>query len=625
VQVELEPGASADAVRSAVAARLGDGFDVETRAEQIRASKEELAGVVNVFTYVLLGFAVVSLLVGGFLVVNTFSMLVAQRSREMALLRAVGARRRQVTRALLLEAGVLGLVGALLGAVAGVGVALGLAELLGATGLDLTITPSLPPTAIVASLVVGVGVTLAAAYLPTRRAGRIAPVQALRESVSVPDGPPVRRLVIGLVLLALSAAAFVVGERADGTGGKAAWAGLGGLVLVAAAVALTPAVAALLTRVLPRSRSAAARLARANTVRNPRRTAATASALMVGLALVTGVTVVASSITASIGKVVDDDDFKVDYAVSASFVPVQPALLQRIEAAPGVGSVVTQQGFQVLAGGTEAGATANGGAPLSSAFAVERVAGRVDTVAPGTFIADEETAEGRGWTVGSEVPFTFVNGAERTLRLAGTYTGTALVSGIQTDLRDYRSATGDRGADVVFVTAAPGASKAELKAALDRATADNPLMRVEDREAVKDRAGSSISTLLGLIYGLLLLSMIIAVLGVVNTMAMSVLERTREIGLLRAIGLTRRQSRAMVRRESVLVSLLGAVLGVATGLVVGTMLQRALAGTGIDQLAIPYGSIAAFFVLSALIGVVAALAPARRAARMDVLQAVAAT
>ncbi len=623
VEVALQPGANADEVKRAVAASLGSGFEVSTRDEQIKEAKDALGTVVNVFTYVLLGFALVSLLVGGFLIANTFNMIVAQRSREMALLRAIGAKRRQVTRALLLEALVIGLLGAVIGMFLGLGIALGLAALLGTTGLNLSFTPRLPVSAVIAALLVGIVVTVLSAYLPTRRAGRIAPVEALRESVSVPDRPRRRRTVLGLVLLVLSAVAFVLSNAADDTGPKALWAGIGALLLITTAVALAPQLATLLVRILPRTRRASVRLARANTVRNPRRTAATAAALMIGLALVTGVTVVASSITASIGQVVDDEDVKIDYAVSATFTQVEPALQTKIEAVPGVAQTLLQQSFQADAGGTVVGATANGGAPLSAAFAVERVEGVVDDIAPGTFIVDDQTAQDRGWTVGEQVPFTYISGERKALRLAGIYQGTALISGVQANRDDYRAATRDDGANVVFVMGEPGTDQSALRSGLETATAGNPLMQVQNVDDVKEQAGSQVNTLLSLVYGLLVLSVIIAVLGVVNTMAMSVLERTREIGLLRAVGLTRRQSRTMIRRESVLISLLGALLGIAAGLVVGVFLQRALAPTGIEQLSIPWVNLAIFFVLAALIGVIAALAPARRAARMDVLGAIA--
>ncbi len=622
-EVALDSGASADEVKRQVAAALGAGFEITTRAEQIKEAKDSLSTVVNVFTYALLGFALVSLLVGGFLIANTFNMIVAQRAREMALLRAIGARRKQVTRALLLEALVIGLVGAVIGMFLGLGIALALASLLGRTGLSLSFTPRLPVSAIVAALVVGVAVTVLSAYLPTRRAGRIAPVEALRESMSMPDRPRRRRTVLGVMLLVLAGGAFALSTAADKTGQKASWAGVGALLLVMAAVALAPLLATMLVRVLPPTRRAAVRLARANTVRNPRRTAGTAAALMVGLGVVTGVTVVASSITESIGRVVDSDDVKIDYGVSATFTQVEPALQASIEAVPGVRETLTQQSFQADAGGKVISGTANGGARLSAAFVVDRVQGSVDDVAPGTFIVDQTTAEDRGWTVGQQVPFTFATGAKKTLRLAGIYQGTALVDGVQANAVDYRTATKQDAANVVFVMGDAGTDQAALRSGLEAATAGNPLMQVQSVDDVKEQASSQVNTLLSLIYGLLILSVIIAVLGVINTMAMSVLERTREIGLLRAIGLTRRQSRLMIRRESILISILGALLGVATGLVIGVLLQRALAPTGIDQLAIPWLSLVIFFVLAALIGVIAALAPARRAARMDVLGAIA--
>ncbi len=624
IQVALSSGADPAQVKQQISSALGSEFDLSTRAEQIKSQKDSLGTIVNIFTYVLLGFALVSLLVGGFLIANTFNMIVAQRSREMALLRAIGARRKQVTRALLIEALVIGAVGAVLGMLLGLGIAVGLASLLSLIGLQLSFTPQLTPTAVIAALAVGIVVTVVSAYLPTRRAAKIAPVQALRESVAVPDGPSRVRTVIGVILFVLAGGAFVLSNAGDKTGTKALWAGVGGFALVATAIALAPILATVLIRILPRTRRASVRLARANTVRNPRRTASTAAALMVGLALVSAVTVVASSITASIGKLISSDEVKLDYAVSSTYGEVDPALQAKIQRTSGVGSALVVRNFRAEVGGTPESATANGGA-LSSVFVTKLVQGTIDQVARGTFTVDDDSAKSRGWSLGQSVSFTYPNGKKQTLRLAGTYKAITLVSGIQTNIEDYRAATGDDAVDSVDVVAATGTDLASLRTSLEAVTADNPLMKVQSIDDVKQRAGGQVTTLLSIIYGLLALSLIIAVLGVVNTMAMSVLERTREIGLLRAVGLTQRQSRTMIRRESVLIAMLGALLGMTTGLVIGVFMQRSLASTGIEKLSIPWIELAAFLVLAALIGVIAALAPARRAARMDVLAAISTT
>jgi putative ABC transport system permease protein len=622
--VTLAGGADPGTVKAAVAKDLGNGYTVKTRAEQIQEAKDAAGTFVNIFTYVLLGFAVVALLVGGFLIFNTFSMVVAQRAREMALLRAVGARRQQVSRALLGEAAIVGLVGSVIGLVLGLLVAVGLGKLLGAVGLDLTITPSVPASAVAWCLVLGIGVTLLAAWIPTRRAGRAAPVAALHESAAVKEGKGRVRLGIGLVLLAVAAALFFLGMRADGGGAKVLLAGAGaGFVLIVAAVVLAPAAAVVLIRLLPPTGGAPGRLARANTVRNPRRTAATAAAITIGVALVTGVTVFASSLTASVGNAVDEGNFRGEYAISGQFQRLSPELLARIGSVPGVGGTASQDQYPVLVNGTGESLGGLGGA-FADVYPLKRVAGTVDTIAPGTVMVDSDTAAQKKWTVGTKLETTFPDGTRKAFTVAGIYGKTIFVEGLQANLDEAAQAAGVKGVTTAFVTLAQGADTKAVRSGIEAVTAENPLLVVQNTDDLKDQVGGFINQLLYVVYGLLILSIVIAVLGVVNTMAMAVLERTREIGLLRAVGLTRRQSRRMIRRESMLIALLGALLGVVAGVLVGVALQQSTKeSVGIDKLAVPFTSIVIFFVLAAVVGVIAALAPARRAARMDVLQAIA--
>jgi putative ABC transport system permease protein len=622
--VTLAGGADPGTVKAAVANTLGKGYTVKTRAEQVQEAKDTAGTFVNIFTYVLLGFAVVALLVGGFLIFNTFSMVVAQRAREMALLRAVGARRKQVSRALLGEAAVVGLVGSVIGLVLGLLVAVGLGKLLGVIGFDLTITPSVPASAVAWCLVLGVGVTLLAAWIPTRRAGRASPVAALHESAAVKESKGRVRLGIGVALLAVAAGLFFLGIRADGGAAKVLLAGAGaGFVLVVAAVVLAPAAAVVLVRLLPATGGAPGKLARANTVRNPRRTAATAAAITIGVALVTGVTVFASSLNASVGKAVDEGNFRGEYAISGQFQRVSPELLAKIGSVPGVGRTASQDQYPVLVNGTGESLGGLGGA-WADVYPLKRVAGTVDSIAPGSVMVDSDTAAQKKWSVGTKLSTTFPDGARKAFTIAGIYGKTIFVQGLQANLDEAAKASGVNGVSTAFVTLAPGADTKAVRSGIEALTAENPLLMVQNTDDLKDQIGGFINQLLYVVYGLLVLSIVIAVLGVINTMAMAVLERTREIGLLRAVGLTRRQSRRMIRRESVLIALLGALLGVVAGVLVGVALQQSTKeSAGIDKLAIPFTSIAVFFVLAAVVGVIAALAPARRASRMDVLQAIA--
>ena len=622
--VTLQSGANPDTVKAAAVKALGTGFTVKTRAEQVQEAKDTAGTFVGIFTYILVGFAIVALLVGGFLIFNTFSMVVAQRAREMALLRAIGAKRRQVSRALLAEAALVGLVGSLIGLFLGLLVAVGLGRLLGIIGLDLTISPSLPVAAIILCVVLGVGVTLLAAWIPTRRAGKIAPVEALRESVTVREGRGRVRLVVGLALLALAAVLYALGIRSDSGATKVLVAGAGaGFVLIVAAVVLAPAAAVLLVRLLPATGGAPGKLARANTVRNPRRTAATAAAITIGVALVTGVTVFASSLNASVGKAVDDGNFRGEYAISAQTQKVSQDLLDKLPSVPGVGATAYQDRYPVLVGGSGESLGGQGGA-FTTVFPLKAVAGAVATIAPGTVTVDTDTARDKKWAVGSKLSLTFADGTRKAFTVAGLYDKSIFVSGLQANLSEVAPLAQAKGVSAAFVTLAPGADAGALRTELEKLTADNPLLTVQTTQDLKDQVGGFINQLLYVVYALLVLSIVIAVLGVVNTMAMAVLERTREIGLLRAIGFTRRQSRRMIRRESVLIALLGAVLGVVAGVLIGVALQQSTKeSAGIDKLAVPYGTLVIFFVIAALVGVISALAPARRAARMDVLAAIA--
>ena len=428
----------------------------------------------------------------------------------------------------------------------------------------------------------------------------------------------------------IAAGLFAVAAFQANSAPRASLTGLAALALLVATVALAPAAATALSgligRFLPRAGGMPAVLARANTVRNPRRTAATASALTIGLALVTAITVVAGSAAASVDSLVDGGVSADVILSSQKDGGFEQADADRAARVDGVAGVVSEQTVDMLADGKRIRGVAVGGAALSTALRAEPVAGTVDAVPSGAALTDEPTATANGWKVGRAIALTFSNGATKTVRLQGIYRTNQLVgAGLQLNLPDYVAATKDSKLMVAFVMAKDGADVGAVTRAVTAAVAANTLLQAEDRGALKTRSAGQLDQLLGLVYGLLALSILIAILGVVNTMAMSVLERTREIGLLRAVGLTRAQSRRMIRAESVMIAVLGGILGVASGLVIGIALQRALAEVGIGVLSIPLWQIALFLVGAAMVGILAALAPARRAARMDVLGAIAAT
>ncbi len=627
IQVAASDGVTHAELRDRVAAAVGDGYDVQTAQQQADEQAAALEEGLSFITVLLTAFAVIALFVGSFIILNTFSMLVAQRTRELALLRALGASRGQVTRSVLVEAAVLGVVGATLGLAGGFGIATGLRALFGSFGLTLDGDLVLSAGTVVWSYAVGLGVTVLAAWVPARRAARTPPVAAMRDDHVAVERSLRRRTVLGGVL-AVGAAGALTGSLLTGDGGNApALVGIGALALVLAAVALSPVLARPFARLLgaplPWLAGTAGRLARDNAQRNPRRTAATASALMVGLTLVTGFGILGASANASVDALIDDA-LRADYVVSTAVgQPFTPEVADRLRGLDEVDAVLQQRFTQVQLGGQATFAAAVDAATLDRGLTLEYVSGGSAGLAGRGLLVDETTAEARGWGVGDTVEAVSAGGQRTELTVGGVYAanqavGSAVVS-LQTD-----AALGGPALDrYVYVVLADGTDASTARAAIESVVDAYPVVGLKDREEFAGEQKAQVDQVLLLINALLVLSVVIAVLGIVNTLAMSVLERTREIGLLRAIGMDRRQLRRTVRLEAVLISVYGSVLGLGSGLVLGVALTRSLSDQGITELLVPGGQLAGFLVLGAVIGVVAAAWPARRAARMQVLDAIA--
>lgn len=627
IDVLAADGRSDEQVRDAVAAELGRDFEVKTAAEtadELTESLEEGLSFINVF---LLVFAGVALFVGSFIILNTFSMLVAQRTRELALLRALGASRGQVTRSVLLEALVLGLLGATVGLGAGFGIASGLRALFGRFGLTLDGNLVLDATTVAWSYAVGVVVTLLAAYLPARRAAKTPPVAAMRDDHVAVEKSLRRRTVAGAALAVLGAGALVAGSLTDDGSDAASLVGLGSVALVLAAIALSPVLARPFVRVvgavLPRIWGTTGKLARENAMRNPRRTAATASALMVGLALVSAFTIIGASTNASIDKLVGSAlsaDFVVSTAVGQPFTPQVAEDLRDVD---GVEAVMQERFGAAQFDGTESFFAAVDGQTLDRTLQLDYAAGGTDGLQDDGLLVDEPTAESRGLSVGDVVPTVLPTGDRVDLTVGGVFATNQAVGPYVMSLETH-AATGGIPLDrYVYVDVADDADLAAVRAQMTDAVAAYPVVDLKDQEEFAEEQRGQVAQLLLLINALLVLSVIIAVLGIVNTLALSVIERTREIGLLRAVGLSRSQLRRMVRLESVVISVYGAALGLVLGTVFGVSLARALSGQGIEVLVVPGGRLAAFLLVGAVIGVLAAVWPARRAAKLQVLDAIA--
>ncbi|WP_067507020.1 ABC transporter permease [Actinoplanes sp. TFC3] len=628
VRVSASDGVSPEQVRDRIATALGADYEVKTGQQLADDNAADLQQGLSFFNQILLGFAGVALFVGIFLILNTFSIIVAQRTRELALMRALGANRRQVITSVLVEAIVIGLLASVLGLAAGVGVGGLLATLFSkfAGGLQLA-GVGVPPAAVISSFVVGIVVTVVAAVLPALRASRIPPIAAMQD-VAIPDRPLTAISVAGGAVTAAGAAALGVGlfRDAGDAGDATLWLILGGVLVTFVGVALlTPLlsrpVVALLGRLF--SWSVPGRLGRLNSGRNPRRTAITAAALMVGIALVTGVTVVMdsakSSLTAEVGRVLHAQIIISGDQNGPRAPSYDPAVVASVRNVPGVRAAAGLWSGQVLIDGKRQWVDATDDlGELSAAFGSTRLAPlRGDQIA----VSIPDAAE-RGWSVGSTVSIQAARGEPHRYTVAALFPEDSVPGWLLMPA----AATKDFGVTqpmMGFVQLDPAVAVSAVLPQIKALLAGSPEVSAMDAGGFIDQQAATFDTVITMIQVLLALAILIAVLGVVNTLALSVLERTRELGLLRAVGLSRAQTMRMVTVEAVVISVFGALLGVSVGAGLGSAVTRALKSDGITELVLPWGRMGTYLVLAALVGVIAAVVPAIRAARLNVLGAIA--
>ena len=625
--VTAKPGVSQSELRTQVAKVLPAGFEAVTGDKVSEQMATEIQKGLSFITTFLLVFAAVSLVVGTFLIINTFSILVAQRSRELALFRAIGASRRQVSRSVLFEAFVVGLIGSTAGLVAGFALAQLIRVLFGRFGLDMSgASLVLNPRTIVASYAVGLVVTMVAAWLPARRAGQVPPVAAMRDDAVLREGALRKRIIVGLVLAILGGAAMYLGLVVVDSN-ELKWLG-GGILGVLIGVALiSPLVGRPLVSglgwIYRKVFGVVGTMATQNSLRNPRRTAATASALMIGVALVTLMSIFGSSAKASIDDQIAKD-VTADYVVSNAIgQPFSAEIATKVAAVPGVAETARTRWSPVSMSGEPEWAQGIDPVAVRAMTAVKTSSGDFAQVGPGAVSISAGTAKDRGLKVGDSIQLGS-QGQVLPARVVSIHEEGAMVrSGLVTDLRDLESLGLPDQDSTIYIKRETSATASTVQAGLENALADLPMVTVKDQKAFADEQRKPIDTMLTIIYALLGLAVVIAVLGIVNTLALSVIERTREIGLLRAVGLGRRQLRTMLRLESVVIALLGAALGVLMGLGFGVAIQRALVDEGFDRLVIPWAQLGLFLGLAAVIGVLAAVWPGRRAARVDILRAIA--
>ena len=622
VSIVADEGVSPDDLRDEVLALIGSGYEVATGEELQDEAADQLSTALGFINTFLLVFAFIALFVGTFIILNTFSMLVARRTKELALLRAIGASKAQITWSVVGEAFLLGLLGGVLGILLGIGVALGLRQLLGVLGAELPAGDLvLAPRTIIIGILVGVIVTVVAAWFPARRASQVPPVAAMRDEVALPAKSLRVRAIGGGLLAVLGASALALAVFSDDLANRLTIAGLGAFALLIGVIVLAPVFSRRLVGWVgaPLTRGAVGTLAVRNAQRDRRRTAATATAIMVGLALVTAIGVLGASTTKSTNALIDEV-ITADFIVQpTSFVPFSPEVGDAIEEVPGVELVSRIRQVPALVNGDEITMT---GLDPETIGQVQTLGMEAAALASGGIVVDTETAEAAGVVIGDSVEVTWGNGEEQQLEVKATYEGQATFSGWAVSL-DTMEAAGVPAVDTfLYVPLDDDADIDSVRAQLDEIENQYPTVQIQDQTEFKESITGQINQLLNLVYALLGLSVIIAIFGVVNTLALSIIERTREIGMLRAVGMQRSQVRTMIRWESIVISFFGAFTGVALGLILGISLQQMLVDDGITELAIPWTLILVVLVATGIVGVLAAVWPARRAANLDVLMAI---
>ena len=625
VSVVAEDGVAQEELRDRIAAALPeDAAEVITGATLTEENQSDIKEGLSFFNTFIVTFAAVALFVGSFIIYNTFSIIVAQRSRETALLRAIGASRRQVLGSILLEALVVGLVASVLGVAGGLVMAQLLKALLAGFGLELPAGGVvLTGRTVLTCLIIGVGVSLVSAVFPARRAAKVPPIEAMRAVAVEPSRGSRVRIVAGLALTLIGAALIAVGVVGDG---GVAVVGVGvPLTFLGVAVlgpVLAKPVAGGLGAPLPSLKGMTGTLARNNAIRNPKRTSATASALMIGVGLVTFIAVMATSAKANIDDMIDENfgaDFVIDSG-SFGFGGVSPALAAAASELPEVGSVGSIRFGMVEIEDLPQQGIAIDPIDLPKMFDFEVIDGDLTKLSATTIAVHEDFKGVSG--VGDTLTVTFPETGDQEMTVAAVYAG-GMFGQTLFGIDAWEANIADQFDAQVFILAADGISLADAKAAVEEVAQPYPTAKVQDLSEFKESQSAQINQILGLIYALLGLAVLIAVLGIANTLALSIFERTRELGLLRAVGMTRAQLRSTVRWESVLIALFGTGLGVVIGVAFGSAIILSFADEGVMAVKIPVGSLVVVALLAALCGVLAAVLPARRAAKLDVLGAIA--
>ncbi len=631
VLVRAAPGVTPDQLAHRLQAELPAGLQAITGSQLAAENYDSInSGFLGFLSTGLTAFAVIAVLVAAFSIYNTFSILAAQRTREAALLRAVGGSRRQLITAGLLEALAVGAAGAGIGWAGGVGIAAllkgvfdGFGFALPAGGLVLTVSSS------VLAVLAGIAAAILAGALPAVRSSRTPPVAALREVAAEPSRVSRPRTAAGAVILAAGLAAVIAGAASEGQGtvivGAAAAAA--GFVMLGPAAA-RPAVT-VLGGPIAALRGISGRLARDNAQRNPRRTAATASALLIGVTVAALFTVVGASMKATAASGVDHTltaDLVIDRGGygGASGGGLNPQLAADLSRLPGVQLATGLASGNAVLGGHTSTITAADPAAIGHVLNLGLTHGSLGDLNPGSLAVSSKAAASQHWAVGSRVPVTYPDGTAATLRIAAIFDHSDLTGDYLLDQAGWARHAGQNLDSAVFIKVAAGESVDTVRATVTAAADRYGQPRVQDHAQYRASATSGVNTILGLVYVMLALAIVIALMGVANTLGLSLHERPRELGLLRALGQQRRQAKSMIHWESVIISVFGTVGGVALGTFLGWAVVVSASSSTLGVFAAPPGQLAIFLVAGALAGVLAGLRPARRAARVDALTAIAA-
>jgi putative ABC transport system permease protein len=623
IDVQAEPGVSQEQLVSNVRKALPSNTEVITGAQSTQENKSDVQQGLSFFTTFLLVFGIIALIVGAFIIANTFSIIVAQRTRELALLRALGASRRQVLGSVLVEAAIVGLVAGAIGLGLGVGLAALLLGVMAAIGIDLPNTGLvISAGTVIISLFLGTVITLLSAILPARRAATVPPVAAMREVSIDTSGVGRVRPLVGGAFAALGILAAIVGV----TSRSVKSAGIGAALVLIGVVVAGPVLARLLGRffggIAGFLRGFTGRLGLLNVTRNPKRTASSAAALMIGISLVAFISVFASSAKASIGHALDTG-FRGDFVVTAGAAGVPPSVSEQLSQSSNFSAVVPLRTVHASVDGGQ-GLSATNPAKLQQVMKVDVEEGSLSQLGNDGLAISRSKADKKHWQIGSTAQATFLQGPPRTFTVRAIFKDSQLAGDEFTSLAAVEGVEAHPVDQVVLVRDAPGVSRDTARATLEAATKSLPTAKVQTASEFSSSQADQINGLLNVVYALLALAVIIALIGIANTLGLSILERTRELGLLRAVGMTRRQLRSTIRVESVLVAVIGTVLGMAVGVVFGSAVMSSLRGTTTDLVvAIPVGSLVVIGIVGLLVGVVASLLPARRAGRLAVLDAIA--